>query len=86
MDGYGRERAYTPRAPNFRLGRKRAWASGARMVAVRAQVTISLRDRRGSAPSNPARGQRPLDPTQWFPKAVGLWWGQGAKPLALDTR
>jgi len=24
--------------------------------------TISLRDRRGSAPSNPARGRRPLDP------------------------
>ncbi len=29
------------------------------------------------------RGRRPLDPTQGFPKAPGLWWGQGAKPLVL---
>ncbi len=71
----------------FRHGKSRRGATGISWLRARHETieSISLRDRRGSAPSNPATGQRPLDPIQWFPKAVGLWWGQGAKPLVLAT-
>ena len=40
---------------------------------------------RGSAPPDPARGQCPWTPSEGFPKALGLWWGQGAKPLVLAS-
>ena len=59
-------------------------APGARKPLI-VQLCKADPDASGADRRDGRRGKRPWSPVTGFPKASGLWWGQGATPLACGS-